>query len=305
MNKTGILRKKNIKIAGATGMTIFSLVAVFSAVIAWFTLNQSVGAKGMKITASDDVGNLNKIEIYEYIETIDIDTNPKYSFSSVPSATIFGGNGIVDECFLLGDYNQLSTDHPLLILFTLEHNFASLTAGDMIIKGTTETQGFLGTTQNGVPKYNLGPTAPTLQRGTKTITVVDETTGNETEKEVDCYPLSSAVNFRCVEYSSAEFANIVDSTNKRINILNDLESLPLRQSFVNFASSGAGVTFMNDPIIYSSPGDGSNIQYVAMVVNYDANAISAIYSTYLGNPILDDEYEGSFYFSCDWLLEVY
>ena len=250
----GTSKKKNLKIAAATGMTIFSLVSVFVATMAWFVLRQKVGATGMLVKAEDETGRLNKIEFYEYIETIDVDTAPKFSFSNTPSATIYGGTSDFEGTFVMSDYNPLHTDHPLLILFTLKSNFVSTTAGDMFIKGHTDTEGFLGATNSsGLPVYNLGSTAPTLRTGTKDIEKEIEVDGVITTQTVtvDCYPLSSAVNFRCAAFSSSEFSAIEDTTNGRINILNSTTALPLRESFVNFASSGAGITFTDSPTIYS------------------------------------------------------
>ena len=306
MSKTK-LDKRSLKIFGATSIALFSLVTVFTATIAWFALNYDVDGNGMMIAATEDSSKLNKIEIYEYVETIDKgdEDNHEYNFSfkSTPSATIHGDSSTNNQYFLMGDYNPLHTDHPILILFTLRTDFITTIPGDMYVKGLTTTPDFMGVTVNGAPKYNLGDATPTLKRGTKTITVVDEITGNEVEKEVDCYPLSSAVNFKCADYSSDAYDDLIAaSTTNRIDIPTD--SITLSESFVNFASSGAGITFKQDPMIYSSKGDGSAIQYVAMVVNYDGNAISAIYSTYLGNSTLDGTYGGQLYFTCDWILEV-
>lgn len=299
------LSKKNAKIIGATSMAIFSLVAVFTATIAWFTLNRDVAGGGMKFIAVDEQGRLNKIEIFEYIEALDKSGISHYSFSRTPSATVYGGDGLDDDYFLMGDYNPLHTDHPILILFTLKNDFITREEGDMYIKGLTTAVGFLGETSNGAPKYALGPTSP-LYRGTKDVekeVIVDGVPTTQTVT-VDCYPLSSAINFKCADFSNSEYTTIIsNSMSGRIDI--PTNSITLSESFVNFASSGAGITFKNNPTIYSSPGDESSIQYVAMVVNYDGNAISAIYSTYLGNTVLDNTYGGELYFTCDWSLEVF
>ena len=322
MNKMGTSKKKNLKIAAATGMTLFSLVAVFTATIAWFVALKRVTATGIHVIASQESGRLNKVEIYEYVETLqkpvyDDDGNlvvvngetvtaPNYSFKDEPSATIFG-DVLTSKDLVMKDYNMLSTDHPLLILFTLESGFVSHVAGDMYVKGTTSADGFLGAIDsNGKPIYKLGDLGPdddpevvkTLKNGTKSVTV------NGTTKTVDTYPLSSAVNFKCAQFSSSAYTTLISrSTNERIDL--PIDSISLRQSFVNFASSGAGITFKKDPTIFSSLGDGKSIYCVAMVVNYDGNAISAIYSTYLGNTTLEDTYGGELYFTCDWSLEVF
>lgn len=321
-------KKKNLKIAAATGMTIFSLVATFTAVFAWFVQNHSIDASGMTIKVTAESGRLNKIEIFEYIETIektsyDEEGNPvldehgnpvtflTYSFDDEPSGSIYGGDGSFENSFLMGDYNPLSTEHPILILFTLEGGFVSTAANDMFIKGATTAAGFLGATnEQGLPVYKLGSVTSedpvgtkTLKRGTKDVPV-DPENPDGAKKTVDCYPLSSVINFKCTHYSSASYTKLInDSTANRIDI--PTESVTLRQSFVNFASSGAGIEFKNEPLIYSSPGGNEPIQYVAMIVNYDGNAVSAIYSTYLGNSTLEETYGGSLYFTCDWVLEVF
>ena len=44
--------KKTLKIAGATSVTLFSLVSVFAATIAWFALNDNVNGDGMNVTVA-------------------------------------------------------------------------------------------------------------------------------------------------------------------------------------------------------------------------------------------------------------
>lgn len=294
--------KKNLKIAGATSIALFSLVTVFTATIAWFSSNKRSETNGMAVKVNEYTGRLNKIEIYEYVETINKGTDDEpvnnFSFNSTPSATIFGGEGIGDKTFTLPDYDPLDPDHPILILFTLHEDFLSKKPGDMYINGATGVDGFLGTINGGVPKYPLGPSCP-LTLKTKTVDVDDD---GDTET-VECYPLSSAVNFKCAHYSSDSFDELLDnSTSNRIDI--PTSSITLRESFVNFATSGEGITFKKTPTIYSAPGGNVDIQYVAMVVNYDPNAISAIYSTYLGDTTLEINYGGRLFFTCDWALEV-
>ena len=313
MNKPK-LNKRSIKIVGATSLALFSLVTVFTATFAWFVLRQDVSGTGIKMKATDETGRLNKIEIFEYVETIDKGTGNShaynFSFKDEPFATIYGGDGI-DDYFLMGDYNPLSPDHPVLILFTLKGEFTSVEAGDMYIKGSTGTPGFLGATSGGSPVYKLGTQAPTLCLGQEDVPTYDEITGepivddegSPIMKEVDVYPLSSAVNFKCADYSSDTYDDLIDaSTTNRIDI--PTNSIEIKESFVNFLSA-ENIRFEPKPTIYSSTGDGSSIQYIAMVVNYDPDAISAIYSTYLGDSTLEGTYGGQLYFTCDWSLEVF
>lgn len=286
--------KKNIKIFGATTIALFSLVTVFTATVAWFALNKKTDSSGSKIKAQDVSGRLNQINVHPLIgfvnKEVDGKTVPFYSFTREPT-TIFGeGSEETVPSFNLGEYDPLNTDHPLLIIFVLSQEIKSTVANDIYIKGSTETDGFLGATDGGEPVYDLG-------RGTELCTTINN---------VDYYPLSSAVNFKCAHYSEAAYTSLLSaSASNAIDIATG--SVKLKESFVNFASSGADITFKQKPLIYSSPGGNTLIKYIAMVVNYDSNAVSAIYSTFLGNEILESEdyYGGKLNFTCDWSLEVF
>ena len=303
---------KGLKIATATGVTIFSLVAVFTSTIAWFVTRKNTNASGMNVVASEETGRLNKIELYE-LESLEPKTTydqqnnpilvPNYSFNSTPSATLDFSSDDEEEfsTFSLGDYDPLNVEHPLLIIFSFNMEYLSMTAGDVYVKGSTQVSDFMGATENGAPKYNLGSSAPTLCQGQ------DEDNG------WDLYPLSSAVNFKCTYYSSDDYDDLLDNSQTgRIDINpNDLD---LNESFVNFVPASATIQFKKNPTIFSSPGktngEGTPIQYIAMVVNYDSNAVSAIYSTYLGNTKLEGDvssggYGGALHFVCDWALEVF
>lgn len=47
-----IKNRKTLKIAGATSVTLFSLVSVFAATIAWFALNNNVSGNGMRVNVA-------------------------------------------------------------------------------------------------------------------------------------------------------------------------------------------------------------------------------------------------------------
>lgn len=308
------VQKRNIKVAVATAMTVFSLLTVFTSTIAWFGQNMSVEANSMTIKVSVDSGRLNKIEIFTLKDINQIGGVKNYAFNDVASATleydwtIQGGSSAT---FAMGDYDPLNPDHPILVLFTLNNEYTSTKKGDIYINGSTEVEDFLGETVNHAPKYNLTTEAPTLRKGTRSMSVDGET------KQVGVFPLSSVVNFQCGHYSNVEFngetvegvttPGIHDTANKVINITTN--KIALKESFVNFDDQSDKITFEQEPEIYESPaptdGNSAKIQYIAMVVNYDDNAISAIYSTYLGNDTLETTFGGALAFYCDWALEVF
>ena len=45
---------KTLKLLGATAVTLFSLVTVFAATIAWFALNDNTNGNGLTITVTQD-----------------------------------------------------------------------------------------------------------------------------------------------------------------------------------------------------------------------------------------------------------
>lgn len=320
---------KTLKIAAATSGTVFSLVAVFVATFAWFSLNKTVGSNGMTVHANKNVvGRLGKVEIHKCLDIIGSGDAKTYSFKKdadttltydwVNHTTSISGS---TAPFELGDYTPLETDHPLLMVFVLNDEYESHVAGDIYIKGSSQKNGFLGEVNNGVPKYALGSSCP-LWMGEKTILVFDDDgepvyeDDGETQKtkDVDTYALSSAVNFKCDYFSSDDYKALEAkstpsaTTNDRINMIASTLT-DANEAFVNFNTNATFKEFKKSPKIFSSPGKTNNnptpIQYITMVVNYDQNAISAIYSTYLGDTTLEGPYEERLYFSCDWSLEVY
>ena len=286
MRKTG---KKNLKIAGATVIALFSLTTVFTATFAWFALSKNVNSSGATIEADPASGRLNKIEIYVPNDLEHPVVDNTYVFKNTPSSTIFG-NGNSNNIYL-GEFESLSIDHPILILFTLRHDFTSAVDGDIYVKGITEVDDFLGSTDSsGNPLYELGPDSY-MCRGQKNIGTTSDPV------LVDCYPLSSVINFKCAHFSSAQYNNL---TNGKSTIDIPTNLVTLRESFVNF-ENGATVRFENEPKIFESE-EGDVINRIAMIVNYDDAAVTAIYSTYLGEDIISD---GPLYFTCDFGLEVF
>lgn len=310
------LSKKTIKIAGATSIAIFTLVAVFTATIAWFSLNHTIESTGMSLKISNESGCLSSIDIYEFRKTLNKDVEDPithqtvqkkfYSFKSTPTATLiynYTGTGAGVSPFPMGDYTPLEPDHPLLLVFNLTAQYTSTVSGDITISGYTDVggedlSGFLGAIDDhGLPVYNLDNKTPTLRNGTKTISV------DGADKTVGIYPLSSVVNFKCASYTNSDFnkLKVSDSEGSHLDIMDG--SIALKDSFVN-SGVGSSITFDNEPTIFTSSGSGT-FDCIAMMVNYDVSAIATIYSTYLGNDILEVDYGGALCFYCDWSLEVY
>ena len=61
--------------------------------------------------------------------------------------------------------------------------------------------------------------------------------------------------------------------------------------------------FVQNTSVYSSPA-GKHIKHIALVIDYYADAIEFIYSTYLGNRTLENYFNGILNFTCDWTMVI-
>lgn len=108
-----IKNKKNKKIIVATGMALFSLVAVFTATIAWFTMNNSVSASGMTIKATIPGVTLSNIEIHRCIANQCTDDQLVF----YEDHTSFSSDGTPESILTFNDYGDFVNSDPILLLF--------------------------------------------------------------------------------------------------------------------------------------------------------------------------------------------
>lgn len=288
--------KKNIKIVGATGVSLFSLVTVFTATMAWFAFNQEVGSSGMTVQVTKLSGRLDYVEFHD-IQKIDTETGSKiYQFDKNPFSTITydwetgTGSSSSEDTFVMSNYSPLIQEHPLLVVFAFNVQYTSAEDGDIYIKGVTSITDFLGKVENGAPKYPLGPNS-----GSPAFI--------KTKGGRDYYASSSIINFRSDAYTSSEYEALTAVDKSTIDIPDS--SIEENENFVSINPDNPDdVTFKQRPTLYSSKA-GDSMKYIITVVNYYPEAISIIYSTYLGDSYLENTYSGSLYFACDWSLEVF
>ena len=119
---------KNMKIAGATALTLFSLVASFTAAIAWFSpKNSSVTADGMIIKADNYTTSFVSVEVHKCIP--DQCTSTTLAFSSDVAMSMSDGS-TPNKSLIIDDFGDLNKSQPVLLLFNL---VANATAGNVTI----------------------------------------------------------------------------------------------------------------------------------------------------------------------------
>lgn len=109
-------------------------------------------------------------------------------------------------------------------------------------------------------------------------------------------PLSSIVSFYCNGYAAA-----IPTTTYNAQQVYGFSTSTLKNSWTNSAFAtllGSGIVFNGRPCLYSS-GE-TTIVRVALIIEYNVDAINFISSYYMGNELLSEDIS----FSCDWTLEV-
>lgn len=276
----------------ATGGTIFSLVAVFTATIAWFNLNQAVKGTGMAIKATTSGPAFSSVAIHL------LDSDPNYKsteqvlkFDPTP-ARVVGPNGQIIEDNTEGnisilDYADLHKTDPVLLLFSLT---VSVSFSDLNLHATLNAKA-----SNDPDPY------PNNQ-----VTATNR----------DSFPLSHVVHFVSCTYNGTDgfpYHNVVidssytppTSEGAYVTTSNDV-------SFVSVSSDPANMETplsipYNTITIFEGTGSGS-ARYLGVVMDYYVPAIEALMTANLGNANIASSEGGRtpnrIGFSCDWVMEL-
>ena len=314
------ISRKNMKIIAATAMTIFSLFAVITGTYAWFVskMTQANGSQNIPVTAMG--GRLKNIYFHEMESKVinNVTTNPisftfentysgKISYDWTSNTASYSGNTSIS----LDDYSPLDAAHPLLLVFELDKAYDLTLDGEIVIKGITEVEDFLGTRVNhSAPKYDLKTTG----------VYYSETNAQDSSKTDYYYALSSVANFYCTDSSNelynktnGENTTLINTTYTVANLRNRDDSIQAKAtdpdaivpdlSFTAIDNSNDTTSFNQEPSLYTSIAN-TTVRYISVIVDYYADAVEYIYSTYLGNEILETELDSVLHFRCDWGLEI-
>lgn len=285
-----------LKIVSATAVAIFSLLSVFMGTIAWFSANQLLSSSNMNAGLVQPTGMFKKLSFHRLVSNAYDDT--LYNFDQVPIGSIELKNWIertteyvpnTDDEVELDEYTILEHRHPMLMLIELQGEY-DIAANFINVQGLTETIGFVGDRDSGLE----------LQQN-----------GN---------PLSSIIHFAAFGYTKAA----LNATKTTYTVQEETKNVyafakPVEsdfRSFVNFQVTGeenviTGIDFDKTISIYSSSEDTNKniktntetetkVQYIPIIMDYYDTALEFIYSTYLGEDVLDEDIE----YQWDWEMRV-
>ena len=284
-------------------MCIFTLFSVFSASLAWFEMIKKVDETANNMPVSDIYGKFKQVTFHELEhKSIDEDEDDcSFSFNKTPVGTIsydWHAKEITRSgttSISLDDYQLLDQYHPVLLLIQLQKQYTALTNGDISVSADAtdsslqNAKDFLGqkvthqideNTEEIVPKYQL-----------------DDSSIYTTISNKNYYWMSSVSRFFAQPFDTNGFTTL--SSGEYYNFtLGDMQE----SHFVNIQSSTETFTFNPEVTIYSA-NQNDNVEYIAVIIDYYPDAVESVYSTFLGNAILENaNYELDY--RCDWSMGV-
>lgn len=268
MKKVTIKNKKGIKLLVATAMTIFSLVAVFTGVIAWFAAHNLVDGSGMSVQVQTTGNAFSSLTVHRCI--INESSSTIYKFEEQPAISVDSqGHATVPtgepNIFHIDDYSSLNRSQPVLLLLHLQEGTL---ASNVSISATTPTN------------YSDYADAGFL---------VNASTVNH-------FPFSFTSFFKSGSYTTSSFP------------FNNVVVSDLKQDSQFVVMNGDNFSSLNSDIsMYSGGSDTVNgngaIRYVAIVINYLDAAIQKLISVNMGSAYVKNN-DNKIDYYCDWKLNI-
>ena len=305
MKKAGI--KSPLKILAATSVTIFSLLSVFTSTAAWFDSQRNLKNGGDNFEVQSLNGRLSSITFHHLTSKVRDNTTGdarSFTFDQNPVGTItydWDANTASyvpttqgDTSITLDTYDPLDREKPLLLMFHLDQ-----AAGPSIhIDGMTNAPGFLGERDEldrAKPQYKLNDEGTIIKTETRTV--------DDRQVDINFYWMSSVVQFYNIVFPNDTLSYTYGLT----QAYSTEQGIPYleknSQRFVSVNNLSEESSFSSRTTLFSSK-NGQTIKNIGVVIDYFPDAIEFIYSTFLGDPILEDTYDGFLHFLCDWSMEI-
>ena len=260
--------KANLKIAAATSMTIFSLLACFMGAYAWFNNTRTNSKQSDDFSVSVISHTVSSIEFYPFAG---FDAGATYyKFSNTPMGTVSISDGVAtySGSFKLGAgidpaemYDTDDPHHPVLMLLNVSEALE---------------------------------TTITFETESTYITLAGQPYAKDDPDHTN--PLSSVVQFHAIPFAKTG----AGSKESRQQTYSDCISIATSElTSSNFSSfvqieNGEYVGFNDSIIAYS--GFVGESEYVGIVIDYYAASLEYIYSFFMGNEVISD----GITFACDW-----
>ena len=297
---------KSLKIIAATAVTLFSLVTVFSATIAWLAINESVKGKGLQIDVTEYGKKFKQMTFHNFLR----EENGNYVFSKTASATIgynfvnnqttFNGTAVMDG-FSLDD-----PSHPILAIIELKPFNQSAIEADPNATGYETGSGenrvsiAASTKRHWVcerkPQIDPDTGEPVINPDTGEPVLTEDF---EEELNNESNPLSSIIKFAPSTYSTTTYASHVNAAETELSFTKP----STWDHFVDITVSSENIDFggWNPNKTLVDTYDGTQVRYIAIIFDYYEEALSYIYNVYLGDPVLEQE---TVPFFCDIVFSV-
>ncbi len=300
------ISKRTVKIVSATSMAVFSLVAVFSATIAWFTLNKRVDTTGLTVMAKENGKSIASLATYQC--KLDKSSTTVFVFDGARKDQASGGGYEYIVQVKMMDYSDLSKTSPILFLVDVRGG-----------QGTTSSPYTYPDVTNmkvvGKTTYHINPTTGARETPTDTIKATDRLPVPETASDggyvLPSYlPFSPFVNFKTGYISKEQIGNNNTLPVYINNNTIDTITLPTNTLLNQSGAFYNGTTFNTNPLIFDGSdtskmhpnGSGDyfkEVAYLAIVMDYDMNVIGDWKSTYMNS------FVGSkIPFVCDFALTI-
>lgn len=279
-------RRNNLKLISAVSVSIFSLAVLFMGTFAWFTAyrDQQLAVE-TPFEVEPASAKFSKLTIH----TLSSTAGGNYKFNTIPAGT-FNADGSY-ECNTpidFGTYTPNSKIHPLLMLFEFTEQLSPDANNPTTITATT-SETFIA---DGEVDGEGDPVIKLHENGN---------------------PLSSIVKFKSFSYpnntAGSQGTSVITGISSHNGTTNTydyaISSLSDSDSFVTITNNGKDLIYPSENGFDNSPkffnATSGSVRYVAVVIDYYADAMDYIYNYYLGTEALEKEY---IYFKCDWTLLI-
>lgn len=308
-----IRNSKPLKLVAATSVVIFTLLACFSGVFAWFTSVRAQDTSGNSMAIDSISGKFYKLSLHRHVEgTGDFEpgstaTTVSFNKEAEASVTIKSWNPRdlektnMDNALLMGNYNPNHQSDPVLMLIELNDSYtieegSSYKINASITKPVEGSDTYEADVTSFKKRYGLKDTDPLEPE------FIGKNVGYAFDVTTDDNPLSSIVKYYSTAY---EDVDALDAITSETSYDISKSSLTTTGSFFTMTTSTDGTMTYNedfdDTKDFYVANAGETVKYIAVIFDYYSEALEYIYNINLGDEKLDEDI---IKFKCDWNMVV-